>query len=101
MIIAIDFDNTWTEDPLLWANFATKAKQNGHTVIMATARTDNDINKEQIQRGGVPRSMPVVFSGGELKEPACLKAGYKVNVWIDDSPEMVREILIIGNDNEL
>jgi hypothetical protein len=39
----------------------------------------------------VDDSMPIVFAGTSSKRWAAAKAGYNVNVWIDDNPQWVEE----------
>ena len=98
MTIAIDFDKTWTEDPELWRQFAADALQRGHKVVMATGRESGSQNSD-MGRYGI--TIPIVFCGGVAKRKACAAAGWKVDCWIDDMPEMIGETLIIGNDEEL
>ena len=98
MIIAIDFDNTWTADPELWRQFVFTARNRGHNCIIATNRSkwSEDMDKYNLGSGIV-----IIYCGGEYKEVACLKAGWKVDVWIDDSPRMIQQSLIIGEDKDL
>lgn len=94
MIIAIDYDNTYTADPNLWNNFITTALGVGHTVICVTARPDT---MGQSVLDSVGKLVPVLFAGGDWKREYALKHGYKVNVWIDDMPEYIGPQTIIGH----
>lgn len=89
MNIAIDYDNTWTTDPQLWAHFARSAKHWYHRVVIVTGR---DGWSEDMDRGNIPRGIPVVFCSGRPKREA---VGMKIDVWIDDDPAS-----IIGRINE-
>lgn len=93
MIIAIDYDGTWTADPDLWAAFSRSAQARGHEVWCITARS--------------PAMMAEVFAvaGAVLGADRCLAAdrepkaraferltGRTVDIWIDDTPEMIRPL---------
>lgn len=95
MIIAIDFDKTFTEDPQLWLSFIHNASLRGHEIICATSRKEysNDMN-----RHGWPIQYPIVYCWGQFKEHACAKAGYKVDIWIDDIPGMIQDCRILNDD---
>jgi hypothetical protein len=45
----------------------------------------------------IGRLVPVVFAGRDWKRDAAERRGYKVNVWIDDVPEMVAKQILIGD----
>ena len=98
MTIAIDIDNTWTEDPILWRAFSENARAAGHTIIIATARKPSDT--DDFPRLGLLDWMPVVFSSGNFKRSATEKAGYKVDIWIDDSPSMVDGGLLLNFEDK-
>lgn len=89
---AIDFDKTWTADPEGFAIFTQFLRLRGHTVIIATNRdawcADMDSHK-------LPTHLPIVYCGRNLKEPACLKAGHKVDIWIDDMPGTIQNVAIL------
>jgi hypothetical protein len=90
LTIAIDFDNTWTADCLLWLNIYTYLIEY-HNVIIATGRTEFS---DDMDRFYLPTEISIVYCGKELKDIACKKAGYKVDIWIDDMPETIRQPLI-------
>jgi len=49
MLIVIDFDGTYTNDPALWDAFIKMAKENYHEVFCATMRyedTEGDLVKK-------------------------------------------------------
>lgn len=98
MIIAIDFDKTWTADPELWRMFVTSARKRGHNCIIATGRK---ACSEDMKKYNLHYNIEVIYCGGEYKEKVCRREGWKVDVWIDDMPSMIQESLIIGKDEEL
>ena len=97
MTLALDFDGTFTEDPDMWRSFIRSAQLRGHTVICATGRKEWT---DDMARYGLPE-IPIVYCWGMMKEEACRKAGYSINVWIDDCPGMIQNCLLIGEDKDL
>ena len=102
MIVSIDFDQTFTADPELFAAFAGLARQRGHTVIMVTGRADRvmhsdpsrhwgDEVREAIRRAAAGPHLldALIFAADRPKRLAAEQAGYKVDVWVDDDPEHV------------
>lgn len=91
MIVAFDFDGTWTRDPVAWRNVVALFKARGHTCILVTGRSDEDAFGAEVKRE-IGRTMPVVFSGGGWKKEAAARAGYEVDIWVDDQPEGIARI---------
>jgi len=88
MIIALDWDNTYTAAPYLFECFIEKCKELGIQVVIVTGRKpEHRIHTEL--------DVPIVYAGNEYKRKAAEKAGYKVNIWIDDMPEMIGESMIL------
>ena len=83
MIIALDYDGTYTLDPAFWDDVIGEAGVRGHTVVLATSRDST---------AGLPvitGLAQVVCCGATHKRLACEAAGVKVDAWIDDQPETV------------
>lgn len=95
MIVAIDYDNTYTADHETWNKVIHTLLDAGHTVICVTGREAIGAMAEPVMVS-VGRIIPVVFAGKEWKREAALKRGYKVDVWIDDSPEYIGKQTLIG-----
>lgn len=72
MRIAIDYDGTYTADPILWSSFITTAQAMGHEVTCVTMRFPHE-----------PIEMPcdVFYTSRKAKASA-----FKADIWIDDSP---------------
>lgn len=83
LLIALDYDDTYTADPLLWDQFIALARTRGHQVICVTGRREPP--------GLHERQIPcrIVCAGGEYKRHAAAKAGHAVHIWIDDMPELI------------
>jgi hypothetical protein len=84
--IALDFDDTYTEDPELWDRFIGDAQRQGHTMFICTARN-------QAKHGGEIESvfpgLEVIYSNGGKKREAMQRENISVSVWIDDMPELI------------
>ena len=76
MFIALDYDKTYTADPILWDGFIQSAKDRGHEVKIVSMRYPN----EPIE--SVP--IEVLYTSRKAKA-SCVQA----DIWIDDSPQWV------------
>jgi hypothetical protein len=76
MLIALDYDKTYTADPALWNDFIQSAQNRGHTVKIVTMRTP----AETIVN--VP--IEVVYTSRKAKSVVI-----NADIWIDDSPQWV------------
>lgn len=86
MLIVIDFDETYTMDMPLWDDFIKASQKKGHSVICATMRYDNDAEAPCV-RESIGKLCKVVFTGRQAKKRFIEELGYRVNIWIDDTPE--------------
>lgn len=86
MIIALDYDDTWTADPGVWLALLAAAKGRGHTVIMVTQRAEGQSAQIRADLAASKVEIPVVYAYGQAKRDAAIAAGYEVDVWIDDTP---------------
>lgn len=86
MIVAIDYDGTWTADPEAFAAFASLLRRRGHRVLLVTARASGHREVLEACAAHVDR---VLFSGGGYKREHCEIEGEFVSIWIDDMPAMI------------
>lgn len=91
MIIALDFDETFTEDPTLWTAFVVKAKIRLHTVTFVTYR-DSRWGNSDIEGEADCLGIDIVYTAGKQKQHC-----FKADVWIDDSPETIVGFEAMGN----
>jgi hypothetical protein len=91
MIIALDFDETFTEDPSLWTAFIVKAKTRLHTVTFVTYRPSNG-NNSDIEYEAECLGLDIVYTAGKQKQHC-----FKADVWIDDSPETIVSYDMLSN----
>jgi hypothetical protein len=76
MLIALDYDKTYTADPALWDNFVQSAQNRGHTVKIVTMRRPDEFIVD------VP--VEIVYTSRKAKA-----AFVSADIWIDDSPQWV------------
>ena len=92
-LIVLDYDETYTEDPSLWAWFIDRAKTSEHTVVICTNRVGDPYVDADVVKDAAHLEVPVVFAATfPNKELAMQDAGYITEnaIWIDDRPEWVR-----------
>jgi hypothetical protein len=90
VIISIDFDETWTQDPEAWRTFARLLQRRGHTVIVTTNRYPLPLVAQEVYASVRTKAVrDIIFAGAKPKREAARERGYRVDVWVDDTPEMV------------
>lgn len=94
LVVAIDIDGTWTLNPRLFFQIAGMFTLAGWEVIIVTGSQQP---KEKLERLSL-QYYHVIVSGSLLKEEAARRAGYKVDVWIDDMPGMIQNCRIIADN---
>ena len=87
MLIALDYDGTYTADPGLWHPFVVACRARGHRVFVVTMRFPSE-GREVEQRLGrhVDR---IIFTAREAKRRHVQRLGHDVDVWIDNHPEYI------------
>ena len=78
MKIAIDYDNTYTADPVLWDAFMKIASSRGHQLKIVTLR--NPLTE------AISEPLDVIYTNRFAKYKH-----YNADVWIDDSPRGIYE----------
>jgi hydroxymethylpyrimidine pyrophosphatase-like HAD family hydrolase len=76
MLIALDYDKTYTADPALWDDFIQSAKDRGHTVKIVTMRRPDEV----IEYAPVD----VIYTSRKAKAVVV-----NADIWIDDSPAWI------------
>lgn len=83
MLIALDYDGTYTADPVLWDRFIELARSRSHEVHIVTLRADC----EPVRLGAhVDR---VHYTDRAAKRPYMQAKGLTVQIWIDDMPDFI------------
>lgn len=89
MLIALDYDLTYTADPDFWDAVIAGGRERGHRWVCVTGRQHPPGPHER----QIP--MPVVCAGDRHKFRAAIAAGYAVDVWIDDAPGTIEPARIL------
>lgn len=87
MIIALDYDQTYTRDPDLWNKFIELAKLAGHKIICITMRFPH----EKIECGWTDYNndetgVKVYYTNRKAKLIWAKANNVRVDIWIDDKP---------------
>lgn len=89
MLIALDYDRTFTADPAFWRDVVALGERHGHSFVCVTGRR----HPPEAPEPRIP--MPVICAGPELKRNAAARAGHAVDVWIDDMPGTIEPQRIV------
>ncbi|QTR52670.1 hypothetical protein [Thiothrix unzii] len=88
MLIALDYDNTWTSHPAAWPDFVHLFKGMGYEFVCVTSRGATAKNKQELSRT-IGEYMPVVFCNHQPKREIARRFGFSPDIWIDDRPETI------------
>ncbi|RWB40453.1 MAG: hypothetical protein EOQ44_25260 [Mesorhizobium sp.] len=89
MKIALDYDQTYSADPVFWEAFGNLARWYGHDVRIVTARNaELDRTAPLVE---VERHFPVIYCRGIAKKwfLTHFGDGFVPDIWIDDKPESI------------
>ena len=81
MRIALDYDGTYTSDPVLWLAFVELAQMRGHEIVCCTLRSPEEMNDMDAAFCAAVRVIP---TSRQAKAKFC-----KADVWIDDFPHQI------------
>ena len=79
MIIALDYDRTYTRDPGLWNEFIAMAELMGHKVVCVTMRDNTELIVPEL-------TIPTYYTARAAKGRYLIMAGIEPDIWIDDDP---------------
>jgi hypothetical protein len=83
--IALDYDNTYTADNVLWDAFIKLSVSLGHSVYIVTMRSPT---LDAIAHALPPEIAAIFYCDGNAKRKYCSEVyGVEFNIWVDDSPE--------------
>lgn len=89
MLLALDYDDTYTRDPMFWDAVIELATVCGHSVICATMRHEHEGADVVRDLGG--KVEQIIFTGRKAKHGAVHAAGFMPSVWIDDTPSFIHQ----------
>lgn len=96
--IAIDYDDTFTADRLLWRWFIEYAEASGHRCYIVTCRRDTEENRQEVYGDMKPNERSPytglqrhrhIFTGMAAKDWYCREKGILIDIWCDDDPRCV------------
>lgn len=83
MLIALDYDDTYTRDPLTWLTVVAFMKEKGHTFVCCTMRTPGEAHNIHPPLRSL---MPIHCTSRQAKAEFLAKLNIFPDVWIDDNP---------------
>ncbi len=87
MLVALDYDNTYTADPKCFQEVIRCFQSCGHKVIIATMRDKELDYHPDFDTLRDNYDVETVFCDGNSKRKVTQLNGYVVDIWIDDWPE--------------
>ena len=85
MRIGLDYDDTFTVDPVAWSEVVAVLQSRGHEVVCVSARYKCFENQRELE-DAIPPGVDVVLCSMNAKLDVMRKRGTPVDVWIDDNP---------------
>lgn len=87
MNIALDYDDTYTKDPMFWDSVITNAIATGHDIRFVTRRYASETYG--IVETAQALHIPIMFCSRKQKQEVCDSMDFVVDVWIDDMPIVI------------
>jgi len=87
MLIALDYDGTYTADIELWDRFIADSRANGHRVFVVTMRFPHE--GDEISRRLLSKVDRIIYTSRGAKRRHLERLGHAVHVWIDNHPEHI------------
>ena len=81
MLVAIDYDGTYTADPAAWDVAIRVLRLAGHEVVCVTMRYENEAITTNLPGGCL-----IYYTGRKAKIQWCKAHGIHPDIWIDDEP---------------
>lgn len=82
MRIALDWDDTYTRNPVFWDRFIDLCLSFGVDVRIVTQRLETNPIRQ-------PLKIPIIYTNYTQKRDHCNSVGFIVDIWIDDIPEFI------------
>lgn len=89
MIFSLDFDGTYTAAPDMWERWIEMVTALGHEVYCISYRPINEMQKVYETLGKVIGVDHCISTRATPKKRYTEKLGLHIDVWIDDTPEML------------
>jgi hypothetical protein len=87
--IALDYDQTYTLDPMFWQTFFRAAQDAGHDIRIITIRDERFDRTADIAQ--LEPNISVIYTRGVAKRWYCshFTDGFMPDIWIDDKPQTI------------
>ena len=86
MILALDYDGTYTKDPVMWQAIIPVFRAAGHEVFCCTMRTPKEVSSMD---PNLLKHVQVITTSRAAKGPFMEALGIPVDIWIDDNPMFI------------
>ncbi len=86
MLLSIDYDDTFTADPIMWRRVIYELQWAGHEVVCVSSRFDTYENQRGLEE---MTGLEVVLCGHNAKAEVMAKRGTPVDIWIEDNPNAI------------
>jgi hydroxymethylpyrimidine pyrophosphatase-like HAD family hydrolase len=83
MLIALDYDDTFTSDTQCWREVIEVLKKHGHEVFIATSRFNTLENRREIKES---TGLEALFCAHNAKAETARGQYINPDIWIDDDP---------------
>ncbi len=90
MLIALDYDDTYTADPDMWDQFIENARMRGHSIVVATMRYSK-IEGDDVRAALAEKVDLIVFTERKAKKQFLRNNQIIPDIWIDDNPDWLYE----------
>ncbi len=89
MNLSLDYDGTYTRDPIIWDAAIKVLRQAGHKVYVVTMRYDNEREGTPVRLALALHADAIYFTGRKAKQKFMHDHGIRIDVWIDDQPGFI------------
>ena len=100
MNLALDYDNTYTRDPIFWNLVIDHAQNRGHKVYCITSRSPKDSAEVYDDLAKLIGKDACMFTNMSAKKTFAFKNNVSIDVWIDDSPFFIENGVGVKDDND-
>jgi hypothetical protein len=86
LLLALDYDGTYTADPAFWDGVIALAQRHGHRVVCVTMRRPEECGDVRAHLGG---QIEVIPTSREAKALYMARERQMPDIWIDDRPHWI------------
>jgi len=84
MNISLDYDNTYTRDPVMWDAIVDMMKRYGHTVYVVTMRYPSE--GAEVEKYLADKVERIIYTSRKGKMDYVQQQLLSIDIWIDDMP---------------